>query len=77
VGRRYHEPSVPHIYQAASVVHRFHRMLRDLGKDRVSVQLCFGCFAAIEQIDSVPFFSGALALYLRHTRKDAVGRKQP
>lgn len=24
-----------------------------------------------------PFFSGALALYLRYTRKDAVGRKQP
>jgi len=45
VGSRYHEPSVPHIYQEASVVHRFHRMLLSLGKDRVSVQLCFGCFA--------------------------------
>ncbi|CAI0539615.1 unnamed protein product [Linum tenue] len=43
--RRYHEPSVPHIYPEASVVHRFHRMLLSLGKDRVSVQLCFGCFA--------------------------------
>nr|VDD26591.1 unnamed protein product [Brassica rapa] len=45
VGRRYHEPSVPHIYPEASVVHRFHRMLLSLGKDCVSVQLCFGCFA--------------------------------
>lgn len=45
VGSKYHEPSVPHIYQEASVVHRFHRMLLSLGKDRVSVQLCFGCFA--------------------------------
>ena len=45
VGCRYHEPSVPHIYPEASVVHRFHRMLLSLGKDRVSVQLCFGCFA--------------------------------
>ncbi|XP_039131841.1 uncharacterized protein LOC120268566 [Dioscorea cayenensis subsp. rotundata] len=45
VGSRYHEPSVPHIYQEASVVHRFHRMLLSLGKNRVSVQLCFGCFA--------------------------------
>ena len=44
-GSRYHEPSVPHIYQEASVVHRFHRMLLSLGKDCVSVQLCFGCFA--------------------------------
>ena len=45
MGRRYHEPSVPHIYPEASVVHRFHRMLLSLGKDCVSVQLCFGCFA--------------------------------
>ncbi|CAN6455508.1 unnamed protein product [Victoria cruziana] len=44
-GSRYHEPSVPHIYPEASVVHRFHRMLLSLGKDRVSVQSCFGCFA--------------------------------
>ncbi|CAN6917247.1 unnamed protein product [Brassica oleracea] len=45
VGRRYHEPSVPHIYSEASVVHRFHRMLLSLGKDCVSLQLSFGCFA--------------------------------
>lgn len=36
MGSRYHEPSVPHIYKEASVVHRFHRMLLSLGKDRVS-----------------------------------------
>ena len=45
MGSWYHEPSVPHIYPEAGVVHRFHRMLLSLGKDRVSVQLCFGCFA--------------------------------
>ncbi|XP_019052208.1 PREDICTED: LOW QUALITY PROTEIN: uncharacterized protein LOC109114312, partial [Nelumbo nucifera] len=55
VGSRYHEPSVPHIYPEASVVHRFHRMLLSLGKDRVSVQLCFGCFAIIDRPSSRSF----------------------
>jgi len=45
VGSSYHEPSVAHIYPEASVVHQFYRMLLSLGKDRVSVQLCIGCFA--------------------------------
>ncbi|XP_071727113.1 LOW QUALITY PROTEIN: uncharacterized protein [Rutidosis leptorrhynchoides] len=55
VGSRYHEPSVPHIYPEASVVHRFHRMLLSVGKDRVSVQLCFGCFDRIDRPSSRSF----------------------
>lgn len=64
-GSRYHEPSVPHIYSEASVVHRFHRMLLSLGKDRVSVQLCFGCFAISDRPSSPSFPVHSL---FRHTR---------
>ncbi|MCL7051722.1 hypothetical protein MKW94_016500 [Papaver nudicaule] len=78
-GIRYHEPSFPHIYSEASVVHRFHRMLLSLGKDRVSVQLWFGCFAISDRPSSPSFpctpFSdtqGPLRLDLGE-RKDAVG----
>ncbi|RWR73271.1 hypothetical protein CKAN_00153500 [Cinnamomum micranthum f. kanehirae] len=40
----YHEPSVPHIYPEASVVHRFHQMLLSLGKDRIDpVPVLFRC----------------------------------
>lgn len=72
VGSWYHEPSVPHIYKEASVVHRFHRMLLSLGKDSKSVQLCFGCIA-MEQIDSVPNCFPVHSLYISDTQ----GRKLP
>ncbi|XP_048490017.2 LOW QUALITY PROTEIN: uncharacterized protein LOC125491979 [Beta vulgaris subsp. vulgaris] len=36
-------------------IHRFHQMLLSLGKDRVSVQLCFGCFARIDRVSSRSF----------------------
>jgi len=72
VGSRYHEPSVPHIYQEASVVHRFHRMLLSLGKDRVSVQLCFGCFA---MDDSVPLLFRCTR-FISPTHKEGRGGKK-
>lgn len=73
MGSRYHEPSVPHIYQEASVVHRFHRMLLSLGKDRVSVQLCFGCFA---MDDSVPVLFRCTR-FVSPTHKEGRGGKEP
>lgn len=74
VGSRYHEPSVPHIYQDASVVHRFHRMLLSLGKDRVSVQLCFGCFAMFS-IDPVPVLFRCTR-FISPTHKEGRGGKE-
>lgn len=72
MGSRYHEPSVPHIYPEASVVHRFHRMLLSLGKDRVSVQLCFGCFA---MDDPVPVLFWCTR-FISPTHKEGRGGKE-
>lgn len=74
MGSRYHEPSVPHIYPETSVVHRFPRMLLSLGKDRVSVQLRFGCFA-IEQIDPVPVLFQCTR-FISPTHKEGRGGKE-
>jgi hypothetical protein len=49
-------------------------MLLSLGKDRVSVQLCFGCFA-IEEIDLVPVLFRCTR-FISPTHKEGRGGKE-
>lgn len=70
VSRRYHEPSAPHIYPEASVVHRFHRMLFLISRQRSCecAVMLWMLRHRIDQLSSPSFPVQVHSLYISDTQ---------